>query len=314
MLHFREIKEFGVLAMKKIFPGLLILSAVLLVSSCGNDAGDNKTLKIGLMPAVDTVPFFYAQENNLFEKHGIDVEFTLYTNAQNRQTALQANQIDGAITDLIALITNVAGGFKIKGTMSTDGAFPLLVYPGAEDYEVPSVGMMEISVSNYLVEQYLADRSYSKVYINEIPMRLEAVASGRLQMGLFPEPVASMGSMNGLTKLEYPGIPHESLDILVFTDKSIKKKRKSIEAFHRAYSDAVNALQNNTGKARDIVIKNIPNVPPAVRDQLIIPDYKAPRLPSPGFTEEIIEWTALITKGNISIRSDALFDDRFIGQ
>ena len=289
---------------------LLVLTAGILVSC--SSGRDDKSLKVGLMPAIDTIPFFYAQKQGLFEKYGVEVEFIVYTNAQNRQTALQTNQIDGAMTDLVALITNVSAGFRIKGTLSTDGAFPLLVHPGAEDKENPSIGMMEISVANYLVEQYMSGKSYSRVFINEIPMRLEAVASGRTDMGIFPEPVASIGAMNGLVKTDYSGIPEESLDIMVFTDKAIREKRKSLEAFHRAYADAVSALEGDEETARDIAIESIPNVPPAVRDQIIIPDYKEPSLPSLGFIERIIEWTARITSKNISIRTDELFDRRFV--
>ena len=144
-------------------------------------------------------------------------------------------------------------------------------------------------------------------------MRLEAVASGRTDMGIFPEPVASIGAMNGLVKTDYSGIPEESLEYNgFFTDKAIREKRKSLEAFHRAYADAVSALEGDEETARDIAIESIPNVPPAVRDQIIIPDYKEPSLPSLGFIERIIEWTARITSKNISIRTDELFDRRFV--
>ena len=44
------------------------------------------------MPAVDTAPILIAEKKGYFEETGIDVEIEIYTNAQNRQSALQSLQ------------------------------------------------------------------------------------------------------------------------------------------------------------------------------------------------------------------------------
>ncbi|QEN03670.1 ABC transporter substrate-binding protein [Thiospirochaeta perfilievii] len=290
---------------------LLTLIFYLVLSSCKN-TNDNGKLKIGLMPAVDTAPFFYAQEQGLFTKAGIDVELTIFTDAGNRQTALQTNSIDGAMTDMVALISNVAAGFPIKGTLSTNGSFPLLINPNFDYQTNPKIGMMEVSVSNYLVSEYMKDQGYSKVFINAIPMRLEAVAAGHIDMGLFPEPLASIGQMKGLIKKSYPGIPKESLDILVFTNQSLKDKKSSIKVFHSVYAQAVLALQENPNLAREVLIRSIPNLPPTVKDSIELPIYTNPTVPSSEFTKKIMTWTAEISKHKIELTDKDLFDTSFI--
>lgn len=292
---------------------ILILFVVSILSmSCSKDEEIHK-LKIGLMPAVDIAPILLAEKNGYFEELNLDVEIQIFTNAQNRQTALQTNEIDGAMTDIIALITNNAEGFNLKGVLSTDGMFPLLVNPKHVDDKDIHVGMMEISVSNYLVEKYLRDDyNYKKVYINAIPTRLEAIATGDIERGLIPEPVASIGEMKGLIKMVYEGIPSESLDIMAFSEKAIAEKSKSIKLFTQAYAKASTDIQKDSSLARDVLMKSISTLPPDIKESITLPKYKDPTLPSDKFIYELIDWTSNLVGKEYEITPDDILDRRFI--
>jgi len=293
----------------------IIISILLVVSllSVGCSKEEPKALNIGLMPAVDIAPVILAEKNGYFEDEGLTVNLQIFTNAQNRQTALQTNEIDGAMTDIVALITNNAEGFGLKGVVATDGMFPLLVNPDHVDDKDIKVGMMEISVSNYLVEQYLGDEyNYSKVYINSIPTRLEAIATGDTERGLIPEPVASIGEMNGLVKVIYDGIPSESLDILAFTDKALDEKEESIELFIKAYAKAADELQKDPSLARDVLMESITTLPPQVRESIALPEYNNPTLPSDEFVDELIDWTENLVGKTYDVTPDDILDRRFV--
>ncbi len=297
--------------MKNKFIALLLFILTILSVSCSKE--QTQSLKIGLMPAVDIAPILLAEKNGYFEELGLDVDLQIYTNAQNRQTALQTNEIDGAMTDIVALITNNAEGFKLKGVLSTDGMFPLLVNPKHIDDKDIKVGMMEISVSNYLVEQYLNNEyNYKKVYINAIPTRLEAIATADIQRGLIPEPIASIGEMNGLIKVIYEGIPSESLDIMAFTDKAISEKSKSIKLFIEAYGKAVSDIQKDSSLARDVLMESLNTLPPQIRDSITLPTYNNPTLPSDKFIEELVLWTSNLVGKEYEITPDDILDRRFI--
>jgi NitT/TauT family transport system substrate-binding protein len=303
--------------MKKIIPLLLIL--LLLFTGCTKtpltDEGSEEqmTLNIGVMPAVDTAPIFLAQEQGYFEEQNLNVNIEIYTNAQNRQSALQTNGIDGAMTDLVAVATNVNGGFNIKATMLTDGMFVLLSQPDKINNDELSVGMMEISVSNFLVDHWLAyNHDIEKVYINAIPARLEAVATGQLDMGLFPEPIASVGEKNGLDKLTFEPIDGFSPDVMVFTDQAIKEKHKAIQAFHNGYNQAVEAIQADETLARDTIINNIPNVSPDLKELINLPKYHQARLPDEDYLNKIITWTNSVLEEPLEIQPEDLVDRQFL--
>ncbi|WP_300381612.1 ABC transporter substrate-binding protein [Clostridium sp.] len=302
---------------KKITSILLITLSTVIIGCSNNEKNlkveESNTIKIGLMPAVDTAPILIAEKNGYFEEEGIKVEIEIYNNAQNRQSALQSYQIDAAMTDFIALATNVDSGFDIKATTMTDGTFPVLSKAGAIEKKDIKVGVMEVSVINYLVDMWLSDKyNIEKVFITEIPARLAAISTGEVDMGLFPEPVASNGELQGLTKTLY-GLEEEySTDCLVFTGKSIEEKPNTIKAFHKAYNKAVEELNSNQDLAREILIEKIPNINPKVKDKIVIPTYKKASLPSDEYIENIIEWTEKTLNKGLSVDSKILLDNQFI--
>ena len=126
------------MTLKRILLGFLALSLV---------------LTIGLMPAVDSAPMLLAEKKGYFEELGLDLQIEVFNNGQERQSALQTNNIDGAMTDFIAVATNVNSGFDIKATTMTSGKFPVLVKKDFVEKETIKVSMMEVSVSNFLIDE-----------------------------------------------------------------------------------------------------------------------------------------------------------------
>jgi len=298
--------------MKKI--SLIILVLVLVMTGCNaNQTYEKMVLNIGLMPAVDTAPIFLAKDSGYFEENNLDVNIEIYTNAQDRQSALQANAIDGAMTDILAVATNVNGGFDLKATMLTDGMFVLVSNEGAIDKTDISVGMMEVSVSNFLVDQWLGEtHSIEKVYVNAIPSRLEATVSGQLDMALLPEPIATVAELKGLEKLIFEPVDGFSPDVMAFTQTAIDNKSDALEAFVKAYNKAVLDIQKDESLARETIVKNVPNVSPELKDLMDLPQYHEARLPSEEYIQRVIDWTNTILPEPLNVEPKDLIDTNFV--
>jgi len=298
--------------MKKIVLVLLVL--MLLLSGCSvNQPKGKMVLNIGLMPAVDTAPIFLAKDNGYFDDNNLEVNIEIYTNAQDRQSALQANAIDGAMTDILAVATNVNGGFDLKAVMLTDGMFVLVSNEGAIDNKDISVGMMEISVSNFLVDQWLGDtHNIEKVYVNAIPARLEATVAQQLDMALLPEPIASVGELSGLEKLIFEPVDGFSPDVMAFTQTAIDEKADAIKAFIEGYNKAVLDIQKDESLAREAIINNIPNVSPDLKDLMDLPQYHQARLPSEEYIQRVIDWTNTILPEPLTVEPKDLIEDKFV--
>lgn len=293
---------------------VLILSAV--ACSSGNASSgtqkENMSLRIGVMPAVDSAPILFAEKKGYFKELGLDMEIQVYTNAMNRQSALQSGELDGAMTDVIALINNVENGFDIKVTTSTDGIFPFLIKKGFEEKKDIKAGMMEVSVTNYLSDRSLGDKyNVEKVYINEIPARLEMVRSGALDMAVIPEPMASQGELDMLTKKVIENSDAFSPDVMVFTGNAIKNKEKALKLFHEAYNRAVEEINSNDAEARDLLITTL-KLKQEIRDKMILPKYNKARVPDEQYLQGIMDWNEKVLKKKVSLQYEELVEGKFV--
>lgn len=293
---------------------MLAVAAVFSAAGCGSkeNNAEGLSLKVGLMPAVDAAPVLLAEKNGYFKELGLHVELQIFNNAQDRQSALQTQSIDGAITDLIAVAANVDGGFDIKATTMTNGVFPVLSKEASENKTDIKVGMMEVSVTNFLIDEWLGNKyKIEKVYINDIPARLAAIQSGQLDMGLFPEPMASMGELTGLKKNLYQPEGGLCPDVIVFTGKALTEKGEAVKLFHEAYNKAVDELNNNPQAARDILMEKIPNLKPEIKDKIILPEYTKTSLPDDEYIDKIIQWTSGVMKKDLKVTADELVERKF---
>lgn len=269
-------------------------------------------LKIGVMPAVDSAPILLAAQEGYFSELGLNVEVQIYTNAMNRQSALQSGGLDGAMTDVIALINNVENGFDIKVTTSTDGVFPFLMKGDLSGKKEITAGMMEVSVTNYLSDRMLSEQfTLKKVYINEIPARLEMISKGTLDLAVIPEPMASQGELTGLTKKLYENKDACSPDVMVFTGKAIKEKRQAIQLFHQAYNKAVKQINQGDGAARDLLISKL-NLKPEIKSRILMPRYQQATVPSDAYLKQVMVWNEKVLGKKISLSYADLVDDSFV--
>lgn len=303
--------------MNKMFKllSVLLIATTILITGCGlKNTGTNKnlSLKIGVMPAVDSAPILLADKKGYFKDLGLNIEVQVYTNAMNRQGALQSGELDGAMTDVIALVNNVENGFDIKVTTSTDGVFPFLIKKGFEEKKDIKAGMMEVSVTNYLSDKSLGDKyNVEKVYINEIPARLEMISTGNLDMAVIPEPMASQGELTGLTKKVIENNDEFSPDVMVFTGDAIKDKEKEIKLFHEAYNKAVEEINKNDSEARDILIEVL-KLKPEIKEKIIMPVYNSARVPSEEYLRGVMDWNEKVIKKTINLNYEDLVEGKFV--
>ena len=290
---------------------MLICSLFFVFGLSSTQAQENLSLKIGIMPAVDSAPILLAQEKGYYKELNLEMEIDIYTNAVNRQSALQTGKLDGAMTDLIAFVNNVNNDFPIKITTSTDGSFPFLVKKDFKEKEEIDIGMMEISVTNFLSEQFLKDEyKLNKIYISAIPARLEMVKSGQLDMSIIPEPMASMGELSGLEKRVYENEYDFTPEAMIFTETALKQKSEAIERFHQAYNRAVQDIKNDDNEAREVLIKKL-KLKPEIKDLIVMPKYHYTRVPTQSYLNYVINWIEDKQNEKIDIPYNQMVEEKF---
>jgi len=114
---------------KSIFAAF-VLAAIIAATSAA------APLRVGVLPDADSLPLLVARAEGIFAAEGIDAELVSFKTAVERDAALQAGAIDGAVSDLLAVAFASRAGFDIKATSLTDGRYGILVSPGSR---IPSL-------------------------------------------------------------------------------------------------------------------------------------------------------------------------------
>lgn len=290
--------------MKKILLLSMLILTLVLAAGCGksNDKTqkDLQPITIGLMPDTDSLPFIIAKEKGYFAEEGIEVNIQQYKSAMDRDSALQSGNLDGAVSDMLAVAFAKAGGFDVKVTSFTDGSYKLIASKDAGINNVKALAGKDVAVSRNTIIEYVTDQilakegmdseSINKVIIPQIPTRLEMLQNGKLAAATLPEPMASIAVSNGCTYVTGSDELGINPGVIMFTAKTVDNKTAEIAAMYRAYNKAVDYL-NNTSRDEyiDLVVEK-GGFPPAAKEALKLPEYHKAALPKESDVTDCIKW------------------------
>ena len=290
--------------MKKILLLSMLILALALAAGCGNSNDktqkDLQPITIGLMPDTDSLPFIIAKEKGYFAEEGIEVNIQQYKSAMDRDSALQSGNLDGAVSDILAVAFAKAGGFDVKVTSFTDGSYKLIASKDAGINNVKALAGKDVAVSRNTIIEYVTDQilakegmdseSINKVIIPQIPTRLEMLQNGKLTAATLPEPMASIAVSNGCTYVTGSDELGINPGVIMFTAKTVDNKTAEIAAMYRAYNKAVDYL-NNTSRDEyiDLVVEK-GGFPPAAKEALKLPEYHKAALPKESDVTDCIKW------------------------
>ena len=282
-----------------IFSLMLFMTAGCGPEQQGKDTKLSK-LTIGLMPDTDSIPFIIAAERGYFAEEGVEVELVPFKSAMERDAALQSGNLDGAVSDLLAVIFARSGGFSMHAVSYTDGNYNLVAGGNAGISAAADLHGKDIAISRNTIIEYVTDeilfvngmkeQDVSKVVIPQIPVRLEMLQSGNLAAAVLPEPMASVAVASGSRYVTGSGELGINPGVIVFADSAINEKADSIRAMYRAYNKSVEYL-NHAPRAEyiDLVMEKS-GFPAPARDALELKPYRPARLPAEEDVEEAVHW------------------------
>ena len=288
----------------------------------GGATGQLQNINIGIMPDVDSIPFIIAQEKGYFKEEGITVTIQPFKSAVDRDSALQSGNLDGAVSDMLAVAFAKSGGFDVAITSLTSGSYKLVVSPNEKAVTINELKGKDVAISKNTIIEYVTDRvmtegglvpqDINKIFIPQIPTRLEMLQNGKIAAATLPEPMATIAVKNGgriLNSSDQLGI---SPGVMIFTTKAIGQKEKEIRAMYRAYNKAVDYLAHEPMENYIDLLIAKGGFPASVKGVLVLPKYQKAVAPKGKDVEECMKWLQdrqLISKV-YSIKE--LLDDRFV--
>jgi NitT/TauT family transport system substrate-binding protein len=267
---------------------------------------EEDTLKIGLLPNEEVLPFYVALEEDLYQKHGVNVEVVNFQSAAERDAALQAGAVDGVEGDLLAVALIRQGGTPVKavslamGATPQEGRFALLAAPGTIT-DVKELKGKKLAISENTIIEYTADQmllikgidpqEVQKVNIAKMPLRAEMLLQKQVDAAVLPDPLAAYAEIKGAnvliddTKL---GV-NISQSVYFFSDEAIETKKEAIKKFLQAYAEGSEILNENPEGYRDLFIEKI-QIPVELQESYPVPSFSTLQLPAQEDTQRVIDW------------------------
>lgn len=301
--------------MKKIISLVVALIVIMASGGCAAPARESQILKVGVLPDVDSIPLIIAEAQGYFEKAGAKVEIEHFSSAKDRDSALQAGSIDGAISDILAAAFAKDGGFDVKITSKSDGSYKFLAgkESGIESLEemkgkanaLSKNTIIEYATDMMLLESGVKPDDIDKQVIPQIPARLEMLQNGKVDTATLPEPLASSALKNGAKLLGSTDALGINPGVILFTSKAIDSKSEEIKSFYKAYNMAVEYLNKEDKSVYIDTIIEKAGFPVDVRDIITLPQYKKAVLSDKDDFENVIKWL----KDKELIKNEYKFED-----
>ncbi len=269
-------------------------------------------LIIGVLPDVDSIPVLLAGKEGYFEKAGVSVKIEKFTSPVNRDTAFQTGNIDGAVSDILAALLAINGGFDVGITSLTNGSYKLVASGNSGIKKISDIKGKSVAVSLNTVIEYCTDRlaasaglesgSYGKTVIPQIPVRLEMLKAGKIPAATLPEPLASAAASGGSGAVIIDSSDRLGINpgVMIFSSASLSGKADAVKNFYKAYNMAVQYLAGTAPGSMDDFLVRECGFPEAVRGVITLPVYTKAALPSEEEFSNVREWLEdknLIKKG-----------------
>lgn len=285
--------------MKKFFMSALVIITMLgLLLACTNDTSkqEDHSLKIGLMPDIGMLPLLVAEKEGLFARENVDVELLVFKSAKERDAALQADHLHGAMSDLLAVYFFNSNQFAVRATSVTESRFLLL---SAENSGINSVeklkkipiGLSVNTVIEYIVDSILVAQGLTaeKLSVPQIAVRMELLRTGQLKAASLPDPLATVLTKAGAQILADSREMNIDPAVLIFTQETIENQRNALKSFYQAYNRAIVLINQNPEKYRHLLM-TAGQFPETIIDDIVIPYFRRAELPTLSEVKRILAW------------------------
>ncbi|MFT3894124.1 MAG: MetQ/NlpA family ABC transporter substrate-binding protein [Anaerolineales bacterium] len=277
----------------------ILLCLIFLMSACASPA-EPATLKIAALPIIDTLPMYVAQQEGLFAKHGVNVEFVPVASAPERDQILAAGQADGTINETLAVMAFNKSAVQMQvvryALRPTDrhGHFFIIASSQSGITDVNGLKGVEIGVSQGTVIEYVTDRilqangftadEIKTIAVPKMPDRMALLASGELKAGVMPDPLASLVvAQGGVIVADDSKYPEYGFSVISFRKAVIDENSQSVKGFLAAIEDATKLVNADPAKYKNLLSEQ--NLVPAP----LLDKYQAPVFPTAGVPTKA-EW------------------------
>jgi NitT/TauT family transport system substrate-binding protein len=306
---------------------IIILPVLFFAVGCGSQ-DDPATVRMALLPILDALPMYVAEEQGYFADEKLEVEFIPVTSAAERDQVIQAGQADGMINEILSTLFYNNEEPEIVVVRNARVATP--EYPqffvlasadsgieSLDDLKGQDIGISEGTIIEYSTDRLLEAMGFTEediqtIAVPRIPDRMALLNSGELPAANLPDPLASLAVQNGASVLiddsSFPEYGHSAIS---FRKEFADQNPSAIERFLSAVEKAVDDINDDKDQFSTLLSER-QLVPEPLVGTYTIPDFPPASVPPLSQWEDILDWA--ISKGYIlnELDYDESVDDQFL--
>lgn len=275
---------------------IALLTALLVLTSCGQSyeetqrlarqkqrqlqREDSAALKLAVMPTMDCMPLFVAQERGLFESQGVDVKLKHYTAQMDCDTAISCGRVEGFVSDLVRTERLQLQGTPLRYVAATNAYWQLVTNRNARIRELKQLDDKMVAMTRYSATDLLTSLAVDsaqlktervfRIQINDVNIRLSMLLGNEIDAMMLTEPQAVQARMQKHRVIMDSRRLDLQLGVLAFREKVLEnsKRQKQLEKFVKAYNQACDSLNRRGLKQYRAVAEKYCHVKGAALDSL----------------------------------------------
>ncbi len=312
-----------------LFPVLVFPMLALLVGACAQPEAPVTqtipskpiTLRIATLPILDNLPMYVAQQEGLFEKQGVVVEFIPAASAAERDQIFASGKVDGMINDGISTLFYNQDQVQIQIVRMARTATPtvpqyqILAAPQSGLSSVQDLVGVEIGISQGTVIEYITERlltaeglepeEIKTIAVPKITDRMALLSSGELKAATLPDPLSTLAIQQGAKVIiDDTSHPEYGYSVYSFRKSLIDENPQAIRAFLAAIEAATELLNADSSKWENLLSEK-QLVPAPLIGSYQIPPYPTAGVPSKAQWEDVLAWAKAkgLIKNDVSYES-----------
>lgn len=282
----------------------------LLITACGSTeptaVAEPLALKIAVLPIIDTLPLYVAQQQGFFTDNDLEVELIPVASAPERVQMVASGQVDGTINETLSVMLFNRESIQLKAVryalrpVEGYGHFFILASGASKITSPSSLAGVEIGVSQGTVIEYVTERLLSAEGLNSdeiktIPVprisdRMALLASGEISAATLPDPLGALAVQSGaVIVMDDSSHPEYGFSIYSFRMDVIETHPEAIRRFLVAIDQAIELINNDPTQFTGILSDN-GIVPPPLLEAYKVPPFPTADVPTEAEWLDALDW------------------------
>lgn len=250
-------------------------------------------VRFGVLPVMQALPLFVAQERGLFTQEGVNVEIIPFKSGLEKDAAMAAGQIQGYFGDMFTSLIMGANQVPMRmvatlyNTTGDQRMFAILAAPGSGKPTLAQVAEKGIAGSSNTVIEYVIvnllqeeapGAALNLVESRNILARMPMLLEGQVAAAALPEPLVTLVEKKGAAVVADDRGKGLAPTVLMFSLNFIHRNGDDVRKFLKAVARASAMINADPESARPVMIKYA-RIPEPLRASIAIPVF--PELAAP---------------------------------